>query len=411
VSILHSTRTWCVLGVASVVFVAAGPTGARGDSPTTLGVPVPSNILQVRSSPNPGVYGNILWAMSAKNMGDVWAVGVQATASSNDTLAIHWNGAAWSATPTPNPVPNCEDGNIQWGGNSLNGVAAVSANDVWAVGSDCYSMNTLLEHWNGTSWSMVAGPRLSPAGGDEFASLYGVAGISRTNVWAVGYRSSSGIQELIEHYDGNRWSVVPGAAPATANSYLVAAAATGPNDVWAVGVHGTSSNLIEHWNGSGWTVVPSPQPAGGSYLDAVTAISPTDAWAVGSQTVAGADVTFTLHWDGVAWSVVPSPNPEASPAGTNDLRSVAAVTANDVWAFGMYQNEHTNFHQHRTLALHWNGVQWRLVGSPSPGRSAELNAATAVPGRGVFGGGLFSNYDINIYDQHYTQPQTLVVHG
>ena len=49
--------------------------------------------------------------------------------------------------------------------------------------------------------------------------------------------------------------------------------------------------------------------------------------------------------------------------------------------------------------------------SPQPGHSGELNAVAALPSGEVFSAGLFSNYDVNIYDGHYTLPQTLVMHG
>jgi hypothetical protein len=403
--ILRFARVWFVFAAALGVLAAAAPI----DGSITPG---PSDGLTVVSSPNPGYYGNIVWAVSARTPSDAWAVGVQATEDSNDTLAMHWNGTAWSAVPTPNPVSPCQDGDILWNGNALHGVAAVSAQDVWAVGSECYSMNTLLEHWDGAAWSIVPGASLPKADGlDEWAALDGVAAISSSNVWAVGYRSSGGLEPLIEHYDGVRWSVVPSARPGRTDSYLSAVAATGPSDVWAVGGAGTS-NFVEHWNGSTWSVVASPQPAGGSSLDAVTAISPTDAWAVGSRRRAtGATVTFTVHWDGVSWSEVPSPNPSSTGDATNVLRSVAAVSASNVWAVGMYHNDQTSFHQRRTLALHWNGSRWSILPIPSPGHSGELNAVAALPKGRVFASGLYSNYDVNIYDGHYTLPQTLVMHG
>jgi len=403
--IFRFARIWFVLAVAIGVLAAAAPI----DGSIT---PWPNDGLRVVSSPNPGYYGNIVWALSARTAADAWAVGVQATEDSNDTLAMHWNGTSWSAVPTPNPVSPCQDGDILWNGNALNGVAAISAQDVWAVGSECYSMNTLLEHWDGTTWRMVPGARLPKRHGlDEFASLYGVAAISSSNVWAVGYRSSGGLDPLIEHYDGVSWRIVPGASPGRTDSYLSAVAATGPSDVWAVGGAG-SSNLVEHWNGSTWSVVASPQPARGSSLEAVTAISPTDAWAVGSQRGAtGAIVTFTMHWDGVSWNEVPSPNPSTAGNATNVLRSVAAVSPGNVWAVGMYHNDQTNVHQRRTLTLHWSGIRWSILPSPTPGHSGELNAVAALPKGQVFASGLYSNYDVNIYDGHYTLPQTLVMHG
>ena len=100
-------------------------------------------------------------------------------------------------------------------------------------------------------------------------------------------------------------------------------------------------------------------PPRGSGLYAVTAISPTNAWAVGSQTAStGAEVTFTLHWNGRTWSEIPSPNPSDAASAQNELRSVAAVSPDNVWAVGMYKNEQTSFHQHghytlpETLVMH-----------------------------------------------------------
>ena len=63
--------------------------------------------------------------------------------------------AAWSVVPSPSPGPSVND---------LNGVASVSANDVWAVGdfiNASGSKQTLIEHWDGTSWS-VWSPALTP---------------------------------------------------------------------------------------------------------------------------------------------------------------------------------------------------------------------------------------------------------
>src|SRR5438552_19089445 len=70
--------------------------------------------------------------------------------------------------------------------NSLNAVAAVAENDVWAVGasssSDSSSSRTLIEHWNGSRWSVVR----SPNPGATFNVLTAVAVVSANNVWAAG---------------------------------------------------------------------------------------------------------------------------------------------------------------------------------------------------------------------------------
>jgi hypothetical protein len=57
----------------------------------------------------------------------------------------------WSVVPSPNRGPN---------DNSLGGVAAVSANDVWVVGDRLVPgpssiTRTLVDHWDGAIWSVV----------------------------------------------------------------------------------------------------------------------------------------------------------------------------------------------------------------------------------------------------------------
>jgi len=406
--ILRFARAWWLIAVfATGVLAAASPSAghvmAEQSSPDWV----------ISQTPNPGYYGNILWGITARTPSDAWAVGVQATETSNDTLAMHWNGTTWTAVATPNPWPECEDGDILWGGNALASVSAVSANDVWAVGSECYSANAMVEHWNGSSWSLVASPR-RPKGFDSTAALYGVKAISATNVWAVGYRGSSGLETLVEHYNGSNWGEV--ASGSGVSGYLSSVAATGPNDVWAVG--GTDAgNLIEHYDGSTWSVVPSPQPGNHSTLDSVDALSAKDAWAVGTKSGFGAqESTFVLHWDGTRWTEVSSPNPRDTGDARNELRSVVALSKNDVWAVGTYENDLTNFHQDRTLALHWDGAEWSIVSSPTPGATGQLTAVTAAraptlsrTSSRLFSAGFFSLYEKNIYDQHYTLPQTLVI--
>src|SRR5712692_5517563 len=133
----------------------------------------------------------------------------------------------WSVVPSPNPnvVPS-----------GLSGVAAVSAHDVWAVGGSGSQMGggqTLIEHWNGSHWQIVK----SPNPGSIYNSLYGVTAVSATNVWAVGYyvHTTGVTQTLIEHWNGSRWSVVKSPSPASMNNELFSVAAVSASDDWAVG--------------------------------------------------------------------------------------------------------------------------------------------------------------------------------
>src|SRR5579863_7146809 len=89
------------------------------------------------------------------------------------------------------------------GSGEFRAVAAVSANDAWAVGS---GLGTLIEHWNGTKWSIVTSP--SPGSIGNF--LNGVTAISTGDAWTVGGFSNSHFtsQTLTEHWNGSAWSVV-----------------------------------------------------------------------------------------------------------------------------------------------------------------------------------------------------------
>jgi hypothetical protein len=73
--------------------------------------------------------------------------------------------------------------------NFLLAVAAVSSNDVWAGG---YAENTarapydvpLIEHYDGQSWTIV--PSVYPAP-SQYNQLYGIAVLAPNDIWAVGY--------------------------------------------------------------------------------------------------------------------------------------------------------------------------------------------------------------------------------
>ncbi len=73
--------------------------------------------------------------------------GVGASAMASSATCENWTG-------TQPPDPGTET-------NKLFGVAILAGCDAWAVGDDRGSDNvtrTLIEHWNGSSWKVVASP-------------------------------------------------------------------------------------------------------------------------------------------------------------------------------------------------------------------------------------------------------------
>jgi hypothetical protein len=113
---------------------------------------------------------------------NVWSVGGSATGEPLDTIkpaAEHWDGTSWSLVSVPNPDQGTRFRDF------LTGVAAISANDIWAVGIT--HSGTLTEHWDGTSWSIIK----SPDPGRVTNSLSGVTALSDGTVAAVGAESTS----------------------------------------------------------------------------------------------------------------------------------------------------------------------------------------------------------------------------
>ncbi len=311
---------------------------------------------RVVPSANPATSTNQLLGVAVMSANDVWAVGNHDAGGGNSqTLVEHWNGTNWSEIPSPNP------GTL---GNGLQGVAAVSASDAWAVGyyRDSNAIQTLVERWNGSSWSVVS----SPNAGSSSAELWSVAAVQADDVWAVGdYWDGTARQTLVEHWNGSSWNVVPSPNLGMQTNELLSVAVVSANDVWAVGYAEsgiTEWALIEHWDGTQWQIVPSPNiVSNGVVLHSVAAVSANDVWAVGQSGIA----TLVEHWNGTSWSIVPSPNGGSSG---NSLRSVAVVNANDVWAVGVYTLNSGD----QTLIEHWNGTRWNLVPAPNTGTSAAL---------------------------------------
>jgi hypothetical protein len=327
----------------------------------SVGLPTSAMAAQAASwtvvpSPNPSSQANYLSAVAAVAPNDVWAVGAEyRPISTPGTLTEHWDGTAWSLVPSPN---------FNQGYNELYGVTAISTNDVWAVGyhniANYGSEKTMALHWNGSAWSIVPTRNI----GQDANELFAVDGVASNDVWAVGFGHSSSNQvgvPLIQHWDGVRWSLSRTPNVGRGFSSLHGVVAVASNDVWAVGAH-DGATLVMHWNGTAWSVVPSPNGSRtDSELYAVSATGPSDVWAVGETSSNNRGDTLVEHWDGSVWTVV------ATTDGTKPFTSLNGVTAlgpNDVWAVGADYDPLTV--SYRTFTSHWDGSAWTVVPSPNP---------------------------------------------
>ena len=107
------------------------------------------------------------------------------------------------------------------------------------------------------------------------------------------------------------WTIVT-APPTGANATLQGVATVSDSDAWAVGFRNGAANtnigakaLIDNWNGTAWSQVTTPAtPGNTALLNAVSASGASDAWAVGrTQVNKSSFEALGLHWNGSAWSV------------------------------------------------------------------------------------------------------------
>ena len=355
-------------------------------------------------SPDPGTLNNFLFAATAISANDVWAVGWFQNTSIQQTLTMHWNGSTWSVVPLSNPAPPR---------TTLFGVVGAATNDVWAVGQGCDSplCNTRVPvtlRWDGTAWSNVPVPNVPPWDN----SLYNVFALTASDVWAVGVACTGNgcptSQTLVEHWNGTVWTITPSPNPGAAHSFLNAVAAQAANDVWAVGQTcadagcSAARSLIERWDGSTWTQVASPNPGTtDTHLNAVAVASANDAWAVGSATSDGSTYNnAVMHWDGSNWTAISGPSPGAID---NHLRALALVSANDIWAAG----DQDSGSGERTQLQHYVVP---CSGTPTATVTATSTAAASTPTPSATPCTI-SFSDVHPGDYFYTAVQYLACHG
>lgn len=174
---------------------------------------------------------------------DVWAVGSQG----DSALVMHFDGGRWRRIAVPH-------GGVADAVNGLRAVTAVSAGEVWAVGSACVPVadgaacQPLILRLSGGVWRVV------PTAGDRGTNLQDVVARSSDDVWAVGYDLPAGGQEAdyAEHWDGQRFTTVPtdGGSVSTRGDLASALEAVtripGTAELWAVGWQAGDAQVIRH---------------------------------------------------------------------------------------------------------------------------------------------------------------------
>ena len=119
-------------------------------------------------------------------------------------------------------------------------------------------------------------------------------------------------------------------------------------------------------------IVPSPSPATNASLNAVAATSATNAWAVGVFHDRSGAHELLERWNGQSWREVFLPPPIGK-----SLTSITAVNADNVWAVSEIRT------------LHFGGLGWSSY--PNPAAIAMQKVASAPDGS-VYGLGSDSTF-------------------
>ncbi len=365
----RALRNAAIAGVATALVgftmlgILGGGGGGGGSAASTSPASTPTsppigcaNTFETVPSVDPSKKGDALFGVTALASDDAWAVG---DAGPRNTLIEHWDGTSWVAVASPN-------GDLRH--NVLNAVAGMAPGDVWAVGGSSLGAQShaLIERWDGVTWSVVPAPSDAPSG----ATLTAVAAIATDDAWAVGASGDTlhgNGAALIMHWNGIQWSVIPGASLPVA-SFLSDVAPSGgePAVVWAVGydfpdaTSSQSSPLIERWDGTSWVVVPNAGTLGDS-LHALGVAAPDAIWAVGSP---------IQRWDGQSWKAVGS-----GKANPTDLNDVAVLAPDDLWAVGSLAGFLPGT---QAMIEHFDGQRWSAVRTPQSHDSSQTLAATAA---------------------------------
>jgi hypothetical protein len=401
---MKSARSQVAVLVTSVLLtlvssVVASPAlaadAASASGPSVAGTTTEPSIWSVEATVNqkPKQVDNSYFdGVSASGPDEAWAVGIYADQSALDhPLAEHWNGSVWSVVPVPQPTGQQA---------TLDAVVDLGPDDTWAVGTSFSGGagttpggSTLIEQWNGTSWTIVPSPNAVPVVNGNSNTLDAIAATGPDDIWAAGWYLNNDadlLTMLVEHWNGTSWSLV--SSPIVQDAIVSSLTAVNADDVWAVGSFGDDGNMSAHWNGKKWVLVATPDvtSAGDDAQNLLTAVSsdgPHDVWASGyvfNVNDENLAEPVVLHRNGSAWSLTIIPN-----IGTEGsrLRGIDVVSATDVWAVGQEQRDNGSI---LTLTEQYDGAAWKIVSSPDPGMNGTLvdNSLSAVEGAG--GGNLFA---------------------
>lgn len=308
---------------------AVGWWSSNGSADATLGEIWNGSAWVITTTPDNGREDNYLVSVSCSRPSRCMAVGNYDTSSGTETLAESWNGKRWSIVPTPHLGPN----------SALSAVACTSSSMCIAVGQ--HGSAALVESWNGTKWSVLRSPHRGSAD-----LLDGVSCTSSRHCVAVGYYSGDGsgaVDTLVESWNGTTWSVVSSPNPSKDFNFVLAVSCASASSCMAVGEEEKGSdflNMAERFNGKTWEVTKIPDPSSTyDQLNGVSCSTSASCVTVGYSESHGIELALGESWNGHSWSNVTPADPSAT---SYQLSGVSCASASHCMAVGGYVPEFDN---------------------------------------------------------------------
>lgn len=318
-------------------------------------------------TPNPLFPSTELSAVSCTSVTACTAVGDYTNPANREvTLAERWDGKTWTKERSRSPFPAYSVDTS----SKLSSVSCTPDGACTAVGSD--GGGGLIEHWNGSAWSI------------QKPIPY-----SQPSVVSCGSATSCvAIDGGVQRWNGRRWSdqVLP-VRPDASDIWINGVSCPSASACTAVGSFDfgpgcdedfgkcTTRLLVERWNGSRWSQQRAPDPAGaiGPSLSSVSCSSTTVCTATGSFANAPeSSLAFAERWNGSRWATQSMPNPTG--AGSAIFSAVSCSSGGDCTAIGSF----TISADHQVaLVERWNGSRWSMQ------RIAKPRGVTAIALSGV----------------------------
>ena len=324
-----------------------------------------------------GSGSNLLADVSCTTSTFCVAVGSENSGAGGGTLIEQWNGSTWTVVPSVNAPATT--------GDTLSSVSCVGTTFCLAVGGSGTGPS-VAETWNGTAWSFVSA---APPTGSTSSPLSSVSCVSSMTCEVLGTATVGGTNSIFANqWNGTTLSASTAATPPVTSGTPVPSA-TGMDCVtasWCLAVGDTDvqnsagSSFSELWNGSAWALLSTPQPATavGSLLSSVSCAGVSFCQAVGQTNLAGPlSQNLIESWNGAQWTITANV-PDTSTTENQGLKGVDCFSATTCSAVGSAAA--ATGPTPASLALTWNGTTWAIVpNTPNLGTvSTTLAAVTCL---------------------------------